>query len=107
MTSVSWDMARMKLACLAVRTVFFMRHAGALRNFQTTVEQLVERGHSVHLIFDGEKRADKAPGNARLLEQASALPGVTHSRAPKQRREGRLRYDMPLRLSLDYLRYLE
>src|SRR3954454_15158469 len=107
MSSASSGIPGMKLACLAVRTLFFMRHAGALRNFQTTVEQLVERGHSVHLVFDGQKRAEKAPGNARLLEQAERLPGVTHARAPKQTHPGLLKYDTGIRLGLDYLRYLE
>ena len=35
--------------------LFFMRHPGHLRNFESTLRELARRGHRVHLAFDGEK----------------------------------------------------
>jgi predicted glycosyltransferase len=34
-----------------VKILFSMRHAGALRNFASTIRELSRRGHHVHLAF--------------------------------------------------------
>src|SRR5262245_41874931 len=59
-----------------MKIVFSMRHAGALRNFASTVEELARRGHRIHLIF---MRRDKL-GESRLLhELVSAYPAITRT----------------------------
>ena len=34
-----------------MKILFSMRHAGALRNFASTIRRLAERGHHLHLAF--------------------------------------------------------
>ncbi len=57
-----------------MKIVFSMRHAGALRNFASTVEELARRGHRIHLVF---MRRDKL-GESRLAsELAITYPTIT------------------------------
>ena len=34
-----------------MKIFFSMRHSGALRNYSSTVEELAQRGHQIHLTF--------------------------------------------------------
>jgi hypothetical protein len=57
-----------------MKIVFSMRHAGALRNFASTVEELARRGHHIHLIF---MRRDKLGGSSLLHDLMGAYPAIT------------------------------
>ena len=37
-----------------MKLLFLMRHSGYVRNFESTLRLLCERGHSVHLAFQGK-----------------------------------------------------
>jgi FkbM family methyltransferase len=89
-----------------VRLLFVMRHSGYVRNFESTIRLLCERGHEVHVGFHGRtKYAQLDPGGiADQLE--SELPGFTYGDAPL-RRDGWGLLGRDLRLGLDYLRFLE
>ena len=57
-----------------MKILFSMRHSGALRNFASTIRELAERGHDVHLAF---MMQDKW-GDSRLLwELTDSYPNIT------------------------------
>ena len=57
-----------------MKVLFLMSHAGAARNFESTLRGLAERGHEVHMAFDrmekakptDEEMAAAAPDGERL-----------------------------------------
>ena len=58
-----------------------MRHSGALRNFSSTIRELAQRGHHVHLVF---MMQDKL-GDGRLLwELSNDHANVTYSELGKK-----------------------
>jgi hypothetical protein len=84
-----------------MRILFVMRNTIYVRNFESTLRLLAERGHDVHVV------ADPNPHAGDLVERvSSASPRITFSRPPKQRRADTY-LARELRRGLDYLRYLE
>ena len=86
-----------------MKIFFSMRHPGTLRNFGSTIRELAERGHEIHLSFVMQDRL----GDGRLLwELADDCPTVTYSELTKKTP---YRYWLGLargvRLWADYLRY--
>jgi hypothetical protein len=87
-----------------MKILFSATHYGFLRNFQSTIRSLAERGHELHLLaerrdaIDGQKMAD-------LL--ANDHPSITLELLPSSRH--RLWYSLAtgVRASLDYWRYLD
>src|SRR5688572_17474269 len=64
-----------------MKILFSMRHSGALRNFASTISELAERGHDVHLAF---MMQDKL-GDGRLLwELTNDHPNVTYGELGKK-----------------------
>ena len=88
-----------------MKVVFVMRHAGYVRNFESTLRMLCDRGHRVHLAFQGKvKYAQLDPIDiaGRLSAQYSNFScGETALRDDGWGLLGR-----EVRLGLDYLRYL-
>ena len=83
--------------------VFFARHFTYLRNFESVLCALAERGHRVHVVAE----RDEAFGGREMIDQLmSRYPGITAGAAP-ERADGWYRIATKLRLTLDYLRYLE
>jgi hypothetical protein len=87
-----------------MRLVFFMRHAGAVRNFEAVLTELVARGHELEVAFEITERL--APSHATQLARLDEL-GIAHGPAPGRRHPRVRRLERSLRASLDYLRYLE
>jgi FkbM family methyltransferase len=88
-----------------VKVLFFMRHAGYVRNFESTLRMLCDRGHQVHVAFQGRVKyaqLDPADIARRLSEQHSRF---SYGDAPL-RADGWGIFGRELRLELDYLRYL-
>jgi len=54
--------------------LFSMRHAGALRNFTSSIEELARRGHRVHLTF---LTHDKLDDDRLLNDLRSRYPSIT------------------------------
>jgi hypothetical protein len=86
-----------------VKILFSMRHAGALRNFASTIEALAARGHQVHLAFMVPEKG----GDRRLIDHLGQLRGVSAELVPASRRESRhwLGLARALRNGRDYVRY--
>jgi hypothetical protein len=88
-----------------MKLLFSMRHAGALRNFASTVGELARRGHDVHLVF---MMRDKRGDDRVLREIVSAHPSVTYEeltqRASAADPWAAVAEDV--RATADYLRYL-
>jgi hypothetical protein len=91
-----------------VHVVFFMRHHGYVKNFESTLDALAERGHEVHLAFDHP--VDGVQGGPTLecmLELAARHPNLTHGPAPNMKPDTWEVFARKLRSGLDWMRYLE
>jgi hypothetical protein len=62
-----------------VKILFFMTHPGFTRNYESTLALLAERGHTVHLAFDGPPQIGK-PSAVEALE--ASYPSISHGPAP-------------------------
>jgi FkbM family methyltransferase len=85
--------------------LFVMRHSGYVRNFESTLRLLCDRGHTVHLAFQiaGAHAVLDAGDVAKQL--ADAFPRFTRGAIPVREDAWGLAA-RELRVSLDYLRYL-
>ena len=86
-----------------MKYLFFARHFTYLRNFESVLRELAERGHQVHVAAE---RDEEFGGRAMIDRLASDYPGITAGWAP-ERADQWYRLATKLRLTLDYLRYLE
>jgi hypothetical protein len=88
-----------------MKILFSMRHPGALRNFASTVRELAERGHHVHLVFVMQDKL----GDGRLLwDLTDDHANVTYSDLAKKKTPYRFWLGLArgVRFWSDYLRYL-
>jgi hypothetical protein len=85
-----------------MRILFSMRHAGALRNFASTIRELSRRGHHVHLAF---MLKDDEGGGGLLTALTAEYPAITFERV----KTGSHRWSAlarVVRTAADYTRYL-
>lgn len=90
-----------------MRILFAITHLGFLRNFESTLALLAERGHSVHLVTDRDSSGgivDGMPIVERLRARFPDAFSVETVRASKNDRWYRL--STGIREGLNYLRYL-
>jgi hypothetical protein len=81
------------------------RHFGYLRNFESALTELAARGHTLHLAAD---RRENSGGLAMVERLASKYPRVTVGWTPPREKDDQwLDLATGVRLSQDYLRYLE
>jgi len=85
-----------------MKILYFMSHPGFTRNFESTLALLAERGHAVHLAFDGPDQVGK-PGAHLAL--AARHPSITHGPAPA-RHDQWTALAGAARAARDYVRYL-
>lgn len=89
-----------------MRILFVMSHAGATRNFESTLRGLADRGHEIHLAFERMQKRS-LPG---LWDLANSLldeyPLMTAGEAPKPTAGDEHLISSRMRSSLDYMRYL-
>ena len=86
-----------------MKVLFFARHFTYLRNFESVLRLLADRGHQVHVAVG----RDEAFGGREMVERLCRdYPGITAGSAP-QRTDDWYRLATRLRLGLDYLRYLD
>ena len=66
-----------------MRILFFMRHQGYVKNFESTLEELATRGHAVHLAFDylAEPPAGR-PTMEALCSLVNRYPNLTFGLTP-------------------------
>src|SRR3954466_5231962 len=79
-----------------------MTHPGFTRNFESTLALLAERGHHIHLAFDGPPQVGK-PSALDGLE--ARYPTITHEPAP-DRDDAWSPLANAARAARSYLRYL-
>jgi len=87
-----------------MKILLLARHFSYLRNFESAVVELAERGHTIHLTADREESL----GGAAMVERLAALyPQITVGWTP--RRESGAWYELArkVRLGIDYLRFLD
>src|SRR5687768_12450516 len=96
-----------------MKVLFSLRHVGYIRNFESTVRGLAERGHHVHLVIE-KNREDPSLGRPELVEPAAlaerlleTYPNITQGDAPSRDANGAAYLRRKLRLGIDYLRYLD
>jgi len=85
--------------------LFVMRHSGYVRNFESTLRMLCERGHVVHLAFQGRTKYDQLDPTHIAQQLADRYPTFTYGEAPI-RNDGWGLLGRDIRLGRDYLRYL-
>ena len=87
-----------------MKLLFFARHWSYLRNFESVIEALAQRGHHVHMVVSvpetmgGQQMAERLVARYPQHLSMGEAPAVAGPWFDLGRR---------LRLSLDYLRYLE
>ena len=85
------------------KVLFIARHFTYFRNYESVIATLATRGHSLHLA--AERQEDL--GGQQMVERLSLqYPGVSHGRIP-DRQDGWTTFVTKLRMTIDYLRYLE
>ena len=88
-----------------MKILFSMRHPGALRNYASTIRELAERGHQIHLAFVMQDRL----GDGRLLwDLTDDYPCITHSDLARKKTPYRFWLGLArgVRFWADFLRYL-
>ena len=79
------------------------RHFGYLRNFESVLVELAERGHVLHLTADREERS----GGLEMVQRLAArYPRVSVGWTPPRERDDWLHVATEIRQSQDYLRFL-
>jgi hypothetical protein len=87
-----------------VRILFAALHNGYYRNIESVVDALAARGHE---IFLGAERPDSVLGGQSIVERLSAkYRNVTCGQVPHREQKTRF-LASKVRLTLDFLRYLE
>ena len=86
-----------------VKILFIARHFAYFRNYESVIETLAARGHAVHLAAE---RGEELGGRDMVERLAAAHPGISIGWVP-QRDDRWALFATKLRLTIDYLRYLE
>lgn len=81
--------------------LYFLRHHGYLKNYESTLRLLLERGHRVRIVFDRQKPVPLAD---RL---AADYPTFSYEFKPKLPANEWDRLSRDIRNAGDYLRYLD
>lgn len=87
-----------------MKVLFSATHFGFLRNFQSTLRLLAERGHTIHLLAERREALD---GQVMVDALVRDFPGVTFEVMPFARHRLWYALGAALRASLDYWRYLD
>lgn len=86
-----------------MRILFSLLHTGYMRNYESTLRSLLDRGHEVHLVFMQHDRLDTEP---MLLALHRGYPALTFDRFYQASNGADSRLMKSLRTYGDYLRYL-
>jgi hypothetical protein len=85
-----------------MKLLFLVRHFGYLRNYETVVQDLARRGHSVHLAADREE----ALGAREMVDRwARQQPRITAGWTPDRESDDWFWLARRIRLAMDFLRY--
>src|SRR5437764_7576527 len=90
-----------------LKVLFFMQHLGRyLRFFDSVIRLMLERGHSVHLVFEREEEPP-GPLERAWLRRMEQHPRFRSSQTLAWRRDPWYRVARPVRGALDYVYFLE
>ena len=87
-----------------MRILFSTSSFGFLRNFQSTIRLLAERGHEIHLLAE---RTDTVDGQKIAEALVAEYPSITSGFLPSGRHRLWYALGTGVRASLDYWRYLD
>lgn len=90
-----------------MQILFFMAHPGFTRNYESTLRELADRGHTIEVLFDRAKLT--LPGQYELIGRlAREYPRLTYGHVPWRREVSPYaRASYVMRVAIDYTRYLE
>jgi hypothetical protein len=88
-----------------MNVLFLMRRYSMLRNFESTLRTLAERGHDVHLAFEQVKGEEEPPQD--ILGRLGEHRGFSWGHLPARRPDAWGVLADEARAALNYLRYLE
>ena len=90
-----------------MRILFAVTHIGFLRNFESTLALLAERGHRVHIVSDRRQVADVIDGTPIIDRLQQRFPGsITTDAIGFYKRSPWYVFSIVIRGALDYWRYL-
>ncbi len=91
-----------------MRILFAISHLGFLRNFESTLALLAERGHQIHLVTDRRPRGGEVVDGTPIYERLSAnAPGQFSWEAlPPSKQDPWYAFSTGVREGLNYWRYL-
>ena len=87
-----------------MKILFCARHFGYLRNFESVIRELSNRGHELHLVAD---REESYGGLQMVMRLAKQCRSVSFGRVPTRETDGWLEFATIIRLAQDYLRFLD
>jgi hypothetical protein len=90
-----------------MRVLFFMNHAGFVRNFESTLRELAKRDHEVVVALDRTGDTPYGPRDVQLRRIVDAHPQVSSCATPLRQPTSWSEVGRFLRKGLDYMRYLE
>ena len=88
-----------------MKVLLLMRRYSMLRNFESTLRTLADRGHDVHLAFEQVKGEEEPPHD--ILGRLGEHPGFSWGHLPARRPDAWGVLADESRAALNYLRYLE
>jgi hypothetical protein len=86
-----------------MKILFVMKHPGEVRLLGAVLGLLAERGHRIHLAFQGVKTGES---RAALEELVAASPGISYGKLPSSGSSEWTYLARSLRLGIDYLRFI-
>ena len=90
-----------------MRVLFAVTHLGFLRNFESTLATLAERGHRVHVVSDRRPKADVNDATPIVERLSSRFPAAfTWETLPSAKRDPWFAVSTLIREGLNYWRYL-
>jgi hypothetical protein len=87
-----------------MKVLFSVSSFGFLRNFQSTIRLLAERGHAIHLIAE---RTDAIDGQKMVDSLTADHPSIQYEFVPSTRHRLWYALGTGVRAALDYWRYLD
>ena len=95
-------------ARLTMRILFAATHVGFLRNFESTLALLGERGHQVHIVTDRRQVADTIDGTPILERLTARCPGAFTAEVLQfSKRHAWYGFATAVREGRNYWRYLD
>ena len=91
-----------------MRILFAITHLGFLRNFESTLALLAERGHQIHLVTDRRSRSGDVVDGTPIYERlaARAPTAFTWETLPPSKQDPWYAFSTAVREGLNYWRYL-